>query len=303
MSLGEIVGGLDAGTRMWSGLVTSLSPFEVDGKPVAPPGGWAPLLGDRVLVVSMGGWSVCLQYLPERALPAQVTVTATSVAGKPDYLAAVDEFSNAYQLPFTGTYSVGDVVMPDWSTTAGRVYAKVASQAGVAPTPVEPDAPATQRRTFRAIRAGSWHYGRWDQAQVRQHRYSTEDINTGAWFYGGEPRQAVGSGTVIAARIFLPRVRGGANYSTGSPAHLYAHGSDSFPAGDVTRVGSPHDVTVPRGQAWYDVPPELAQAALAGGISIAGAPYVVFAGLGQTSDDGARVDGVMSGALDLTWTT
>lgn len=301
MSLGEIVGGLDAGTRMWSGLVTSLQPFEVDGKPVAPPGGWAPLLGDRVLVVSMGGWSVCLQYLPERALPAQVTVTATSVAGKPGYLAAVDAHSNAYQLPFTGTYSVGDVVMPDWSSTAGRVYAKVASQAGTAPPAPTPPPTSERRQTFRAIQAGSWHYGRWDTDRVRQHRYSTEAVNYGAWFYGGEPRQAVGSGTIRSARIFLPRVRGGVGYSSGQAAHLYAHASDAFPAGDVTRLGAPVDVNVPRGQAWYSIPASFVQAALAGGISIVGAPYVVFAGLAQTTDDGTRVDGAMSGALDLSW--
>ena len=287
---------------LWTGTVTQVQPLMVDDRPVMPPGHWAPLLGDRVLMAAQGGTSWCLQALAPWTRPAQVTVTATSVAGKPGYLLASAN-GQSFELPYTGTYAVNDIVMVDWSTTVGRVYTKVASQSGTAPTPAPGGGGSTQTRTFRAVQAASWRYGAWDHSKVYQYRYSSEAISTGAWCYGGEPRQAVGSGAISSARIFLPRVRGGSNYAPpGQTAHLYAHGSDRLPGGDVARVGSPVNIQVPRGEAWYPIPVSLATAALAGGISVAGGPeYVVFAGLAMTSDDGTPVSGPMSGALELTW--
>ncbi|WP_134324720.1 hypothetical protein [Cumulibacter soli] len=294
MSIGKDIAGIRPGARMWSGVVTSLVPFEVDGQPVAPPA-YAALVGDRVQVMSMDGWSVCQRWLPEHALPVQVTVTATSVSGKPGYLAASGN-GRTWQLPYTGSVAVGDKLSPDWNSSLGRVDAPPSPPPEPPPPPTPPAPEPTPityyRRKFRAVQAGSWHYGTWDRSRVRQHRWSSEDINYGAWCYGGEIRQAVKGGTIIGAKIFLPRVQGGV--FAAQTAHLYSHGSDRLPGGDVSRVGPVRDVTVSMGGAWYPIATALATAAMGGGIAIAGAPYVVFAGL--QSDP-------RSGQLDIQWRT
>lgn len=293
--VGSALGAIRPGARLWTGIVSSLNPFKVDGVPVAPPGTFAPLLGDHVLCVSEGNASWCLHVSRGYALPAQVTVMGVGAG----VVTAADSTGRSYTLQAAGSYSVGNVVAVDWTTSQGRVSGRATAQTGTPPPATGGPSVITRTQAFRAIEAGTWTTY-WDRSRVQQHRLSTSSpIGYGAWFYGGVIQQVVGSGTVQSARIFLPRIRGvGA-----ATAHLYRHTHDSMPTGDVLRVGGASDVPTVSGQGWYSLPTSLAQALATngGGLALLGSPFLAFAGLETFTSDSAAVDGPMSGAVEITW--
>lgn len=206
---------------------------------------------------------------------------------------------------YIGTYTVGDPVLLDWSAGKPTILGKipgVTSTALQSPPEAAPAAPATGTTTLVAIKSNTWGVGGWG-------RWATsinggEDVYTGtwggqtvtgAWFYGAKKPILTGK-TITRARIRLPqRLNVGA--SGDATVHLYAHTSSNQPGGDVNRTQGPFNVTLRQGHPpnWATLPSSFHSVlASGGGISIAGDPYMGFAG---------RLDDPQSGKITLDWSS
>lgn len=186
--------------------------------------------------------------------------------------------------------TVGDPVMVLVCDGRGVVLGrKQPGAASVVPTPNPsaplPPAPPRRRQTgtdtINAVESGSFQPGfGWDYAgdRVMQWQNGSNRENRGAWFYGWRPEQFRGR-TIRTAQLRLgPRLRVGA-YDVPLTLHIYRHTNRTRPAGDVTRVGSPTDVTIPANSTdrdrWVDIPVADVQAIVdnGGGLAILGSPH------------------------------
>jgi hypothetical protein len=236
--------------------------------------------------------------------------TVTTVPGGSDTI-TVTANSVAYTATFLAAYTptVGDRVRLLWQGPNVTAVGKV----GVTPAPViagsgtAPPPPPVGVGTFNAPALDSatyWAGGGWDSIRpyggiVEQGTvYGTSNVVTGSWFYGNTMAELAGA-TITRAQFRVPQRRTVGDYNSALTLHLYAHTSPTRPGGDVTRVGSPFDVTIPAGwnpapgDGFIDIPTTTAPTLIAGGgISISGDPYMGF--VGKPSDSA-------SGQLRLDW--
>ena len=260
------------------GWVTDSDPLTVtfDGRQTLPAvsvGTGTFLPGEPVMLLNTLGELHCFGVIHGSPLPQTVTVTATSVAGKPGYLQA-----GARELQYLASYapSVGDVVQVLWQGSQGLVLGVAPTQSGTAPPVPTPGGITSGVMDFPARDAGSWE-GYWGQTDVSQGSWGSYGPYYGAWFYSNEPYQALNDATVQAAYIYVHR-KAGAGVSGQQTMHFYHHTSDYRPATDVARDLGPYDVLGwDRGaEGWLQIPNALATAVITtgGGIGIAGNPYV-----------------------------
>jgi hypothetical protein len=292
---------------MAAAAVSSLAPLMavIDGleQECLCVGPYRPSLGDQAVAsLDQGVWRLH-GWVSSLALPSTAVVTATSVAGKPYFVAVTDPLGQAWevQCPASLVVAVDDEVGLEWGASTGRVTYMVAA----APPAVVPptQAPSTQKSgslTFSAIDSGSWRGGwRGDiNGRVIQGDYGGYGQNYGAWFYGGQAHQKIPAGAVATrATILLSRPNAG---GTNAPVsiHLYHHTSDTRPASDVNRDAGPVDVSSPPrgGRSYVNLPLPIAQGLIdsGGGVGIrvastspgTNADYAILAGLGEDAESG-----------------
>lgn len=292
MSLGDLVGGLEPGAQVVAGTVASTSPLRaivrgaaVDCLLVAP---YSPSVGDQVAVAVSQGVYRILGWVSNASLPRTATVTATTVSGKPGFIAVV-EAGVTWHVQAGATFAVNDVVAVLWQSSTGIAVAKVGAVTPPSPPgQTNPGGAPSGRDTFPTLDTASWNGGRWrtDTDNVMQGEWESWGLNYGAAFYGGAFRSLAGA-TVTGAALFLPRYSGG-GANAPQTLHLYRHTSDLRPSGDVSRVAGPFDVTSPArgGSAWVAIPTSLIQACVdsGGGLGIAGNPYVIIQGRSLRAD-------------------
>ena len=297
-TLGNRLAGQRTPVNAWVGEVSSLQPLTVmDGSvhiPVGQVGNWAPLLGDKVLVLDHAGKAWCVGPLQPHARPDVVEVTSLTSA-LPDHLSATDQHGNTYELRWLGTYTptVGHTVAVLWGTTQGIVIGTAGAQAGVAPSPTTPTTGVTTSGvlTLQPVEVASWRAGSlYSTTEVIQGTWQSYGPHDGAYFYGGVSSELAGA-TITSARIYLDRMQGGFNYGPGEPVHLHWHPHASRPA--VLALDSySADVTVPLGANWYPLDLTIAQALTnGGGVGVTGMPYVKL----KSASSG-------SGLIELAWT-
>ena len=273
-------------------------------------------------VYAAPGESLLIAQLVKGDAPAQNVVlgrvgadgpreaTVTTVPGGSDTI-TVTANSVAYTATFLAAYTpaVGDRVRLLWQGRDVTVVGKV----GVTPAPIiagggtAPPPPPVGVGTFNAPALDSatyWSGGGWDSIRpyggiVTQGTvYGTSNVVTGSFFYGNTMAELAGA-TITRAQFRVPQRRTVGDYNSALTLHLYAHTSPSRPGGDVTRVGSPFDITIPAGwnpapgEGFIDIPTTTAPTLIAGGgISISGEPDMSF--VGKPSDPAA-------GQLRLDW--
>lgn len=250
-----------------------------------------PVDGDSVLVALQGSeaWVVCRTTATARP----DTGTVQSIPGGDTI--TVDVAGTSTTCRFLAAYApvVGDLVYLSWQSSQPVVLGKVGTTTAPTPPPPPPAPPtvaATGTSTFAAVESRSWRSGQWrtdttDVAQGDAPGYGGHP-NNGAWFYGTAPQSLAGA-TVTSAEIWLP----GESSSVSTPTvHLYRHTSGTRPAGDVTRVSGPYDVSKGGGTSgWYPFDTAAAQAIVdaGGGVAITGSPYARHKGLGKDGQSGA----------------
>lgn len=291
------------GTQVLAGTVVSRAgalAVNVAGTypPVRWAPGWVPAVGDNVRVLAFAGEYLVLGRVLTAARPATGTVTAT---GTPRCTVSAGGVTYSCLRNAAYTPVVGHVVRLDWSEPVPWIIGQSTIDTPPAtddPT-VPPPPPAlsdTGESTFAAIDSGRWStaYG-WDSTyNGRLQQGTSGGTNTGAWFYGTAPRATLAGRTITRAWVWVHR---SPNHGPGGAAavHLYRHGSDTRPAGNVALAAGPSDVSRARGQAeWAEIPAAWGQAIATsgGGLGISGDPYLMLEGLPQ--------DG-QSGALRLAW--
>lgn len=275
--------------------------IELDREKVTGPmvmAGYSPTPGDWVLVERLPHVTVVLgAYFPTVRSPSG-TVSNTA-PGTPNMIEVTDDYGVARVMPYMSTYTPtsGDKVVVHWGDTVGLVLGK---RGTIAAPPAQsyfpPSRPsASNPATFPAVDAASWRGGSWYSSEVIQGDYGGWGQNYGSWFYGGAIHQTLSGATAVSAAIYLPRVRGGANYGPGETVHLWRHTDNFRPAGDVSRVEGAFDTgPVPLGGGWYAMSTALAQHLIDadGGVGIAGDPYVKIA---SRSEDPA------TGSISIQW--
>jgi hypothetical protein len=234
--------------------------------------------------------------------------TVTTVPGGSDTI-TVTANGTDYTATFLAAYTptVGDRVRLMWQGRDVTAIGKV----GVTPTIIlppggtPPPPPAKSSGTFNAPATDSatiWGPGGWDSwagggGHVYQGTWGGSTV-TGAWFYGNTMAELAGA-TITRIQFRVPPRRSVGAYNSAGNLHLYAHTSPSRPAGDVTRVAGPTDVSIPGGwnpgpgDGFVDLPTSYASTLIAGGgVSISGDPYMGF--VGKPSDPA-------SGQLRIEW--
>lgn len=267
--------------------------------PVLWAGDWTPTVGDVVRVLAYRGEYLVLDRVAAAARPATGTVTAT---GEPRCTVLAGGVSYSCLRNAAYTPVVGHVVRLDWSEATPWIIGQTTTDTptgtgGPSVPPPPPGGPATGETTFAAIDSGRWStaYGWSSDYGGRLQQGSSGGTNTGAWFYGPGPRAALAGRTITRAWVWVLRssIHGPGGAAT---VHLWRHTSDTRPAGNVSRVDGPVDVSRARGQGdWAEIPAAWGQAIVdgGGGIAIHGDPYLMLEGVPQHGQ---------SGALRLAWT-
>lgn len=198
----------------------------------------------------------------------------------------------------------GDTVRLMWQGRVATVLVKLTSY--VAPpvpapgTTAPPPANSTGELPVFATDSATWvpGLGVWNawaggRQSVYQGSYSGHTMY-GSWFYNGATRQLAGA-TIDRVRFRAPKRLSVGSYNAAGTMHVYVHGSDTRPGGDVARISGPYDISIPahwQGD-FVDLPPTAGDALKSGGgISIAGEPYMGLAG---------KAEDPSSGQLILNW--
>jgi hypothetical protein len=262
--------------------------------------GSTPVAGDRVRVLAFNGELVVLPRIGG-ALSPTGTVTAYAAGAATCTVQSGGVTYTCYRLA-SYTPVVGDVVRLDWSEPEPFVLGKrsVAASAPTAPNvPVPPAPPGpdeTGTATYPAIDSGyfSTQFG-WSGSTSfgsRLMQGTSGGTNTGAWFYGTAPAELAGR-TITGARVRV--IRTNAYGAAGaSPAHLYAHGSQTRPVVNVTLGVAAGDASLARGgEGTFPISIDAALAVIAGGgLAISGVPYLVLEGVRERAN---------SGLLEIDW--
>lgn len=275
------------------------------------PARWADpvtaAVGDTVLVQMIvgrtgGTEAVVRAKVTSKPRPARGTVAV--VPPSSDTVSVTGTDGATYKAYFgTGyTPTVGDTVILSWGGTIPTILDKVAATPAPyqAPTgdPIAP--PPSAPQSGQAIYAASdsatwWASGGWNSwaggnGRVFQGQYGSGQVY-GAWFYAGSPGQLSGR-TINRFRIILGSRLGVGSHNSPVTVHFYRHSSVNRPAGDVTRVAGPHDVSAApwQGPTMYDLPVSWAAGVISGGgIAIALDPYAGFKGRNEEADSGKLV--------------
>ena len=246
--------------------------------------------------------------------PGTGTVQEIIPAGTATQIRLTAEDGNDYTTSrFVGTYNVGDPVLIDWTAGIPTIIGKISEMAvnTAAPDPVASSA-STGTAHLIAVASDTWSANGWGtwagSTNGREKVYSGTQSGytvTGSWFYGPWGTSLSGL-TITEARFRVPARLPGVGTSGPVTINLYAHTSQSRPAGDVNRTAGPFTVNLPAGydpnvhnldprlpNGWVVLPSSFhAVLQSGGGVSIAGGGYV---GLNGRLDDGA------SGQIDADW--
>lgn len=240
--------------------------------------------------------------------------TVSSVPPGSDRISVIGSDGVTYSAYFVASYvpAVNDKVFMIWSGGVPVIYGEGGATMSeytppapppVPPPPVVPPPPKliTGSNTYAAANSGTytpalsgWDRWRGGGGYVHQGGSAYGAANSGAWFYHGAPKALAGR-TITRIQFTLgSRLTVGA-YNSPVVVHLYRHGNPTKPAGDVSRIQGPHNVTIPAGagQRTFDLPLSWAAGILAGGgIGIYGEQYAGFHGRGTQPS---------SGLLKLYW--
>lgn len=265
-------------------------------KLVAAPG-YKPVAGDQVLVLRRGQ---VLTVLGAITPPYATEGTVSTVPGSTSTVIGVTVagIAAAVELPFLDSYTpvVGHQVSLLWrgGVNSGLVLGKVGNAlpppAPPAPPPPPPPAPLEGSTVFNAVDVGTYRSG-WrndDNGDVIQGTApSFAGANSGAWFYGGHPKNTLTGATVTALEIWLGRTSGGV--FGGQSCHLYRVVDDWQPGGALTFGTGPNNVSLSVGQeGWFSLPASLGQELVnsGGSIGITGEPYMRMYGLSKSGQAG-----------------
>lgn len=227
--------------------------------------------------------------------------------------------ANTYLASFVSSYTpvVNDVVSITWNRGIPTVVGKYGTSytppppyvnSTPKPKPITttvkppPPPPSTGANTYSATQSGTYTpgLGGWDRwrgggGYVHQGGLAWGGFgNNGAWFYNGGPRQLLGRTITKIEFTIGSRVPVG-YYNSAVVVHLYAHTSRTRPAGDVSRVLGPFNVTIPAGSGQRVISLPLSWAATilnGGGVAMTGEQYAAFHG---------RNTQPASGKLKLYW--
>lgn len=199
------------------------------------------------------------------------------------------------------TLAGGDTVRLLWQGRVATVMAKLTSYVApavqAAGTTAPPPANTTGELPVFATDSATWvpGLGAWNawaggRQNVYQGSYSGYTMY-GAWFYNGATRQLDGA-IVTRARLMVPKRLSVGSYNSAGTLHVYVHSSDTRPDGDVARTLGPFDISVPA--HWQggliDLPTAGGDALKnGGGLSIAGEPYMGFAGKAEDPSSGQLI--------------
>lgn len=263
-------------------------------------------VGDNVFCVRQRSQLTVLGPVDAYTRPITGTVASTPANS---YTIVVTTAIGAVSAQFPASYTptVGDSVLIVWAGSVPIVlgkWGKIGTPGSAPAAPGRPSTPAPPSpiptagtKTFHAVASGTRRGGVWraDTAGnvIQGTAPSGGSANTGAWFYGGQPRATLAGATVTAAWVWLQRVEGG----TAGPltVHLYRVTDDRRPAGDPTFTTTTNDVPLDIGQSgWWPIDTSFGQALVnsGGSVGVQGTPYVRLAGLGNTG---------AAGALRLQW--
>lgn len=236
--------------------------------------------------------------------PRPPTGTVATVPPSSDTITVTGADGATYTAYFLSSYTptVGDLVALQWNagtpTVVGKVGATPAAQT-VAAVAAPPAPASTGTSTYACTDSSTyWPSGGWDSwaggNNVYQGQYGGQGELTGAWFYGGSPKEL--NGRTITAIRFTLGARNGAG-SSGSPVtvNLHTHTSSSRPDGNVALGSGSATVTAQpwQGATVYSLPTSFATDLLnGGGIALYGDPYAGFNGRNLQPN---------SGLLSIDW--
>lgn len=229
--------------------------------------------------------------------PERGTVTSTPPSSETISVQGTD--GRTYTARFVTSYTptVGDQVLLSWLGTMPTVVGKVAvtpPPVAPPPAPAPPPPPPPPQTGLAVYGAGEtntlWPPGGWGtwaggNGRVYQGQYGSGQVY-GAAFYHDGPRQLAGR--------FIDRVRftlGGrinaGSYNSAVTVHVYLTSNNFRPAGDVTTIDGPWNITAWPGQGLtdYDLPASWGTHFVNGaGLSLRGDPYAGFRGRNEQPD-------------------
>jgi hypothetical protein len=184
----------------------------------------------------------------------------------------------------------------------GQLYAGFPLAAYSQPTPltVPPVAPPPAPSPFGNSLIPAQDSGTWTTILGGWNTYYEQDVATGSgnipastasWFYNGGTL-GLANRTITALQMWVPArlVTSQANNSSGVTISIWTHNALSRGTTEPSRIDGPSSFTVYPGWAggWVPLPLSFAATIQAGGgLSIAGDPYIVLAGVGRSGDSGA----------------
>ncbi|MES9587825.1 hypothetical protein ABWK57_02825 [Streptomyces sp. NPDC094045] len=128
-------------------------------------------------------------------------------------------------------------------TAAGKVelYVQLAAESDPSPTPPPGRAPSPV--TITPTAAGSWRNGRPDDyaSSPMQGDWTGGGDRRGAWFYGARIAAACAGKAVASMTVALTRSRGSGSNDK-RPLHIYLHGYQSPPSGQLALGDGPEEL-------------------------------------------------------------
>lgn len=207
-----------------------------------------PMPGERVVCVNLDGHWMC--FGPEQPRQQWGVVLAVNVSRATVEYPPGSGVSAELLIPRGDTPQPGDFALIDWAN-GGVIVRLYTDQPPTPPSPVDPTPPSSKpvTRIFRARAAGTADgNGSW----IRDELYArTTPQGASAWFHGTQVRDAVGSKTVLAGRIYIPVL------SPGSGDILLGYHTLTGKTG-VPGI-SASEVVKPDG-GWFPLPLPIAQA-------------------------------------------
>lgn len=267
--------------------------------------------GDEVIVdVASAGRGLGEAYVMGRisSISRPPNATVKTVPPGSSTITVTGSDGDDYTAYFVTSYApvVNDKVTLAWAGSVPTVQGKIGTTpvpvvAPRTPVPPPPPPPTTGKNSYAATDSGTytpglagWERWRGGGGYVHQGGIQYGYYNYGAWFYGGSPKQLAGRTITRISFTLGSRVPVG-YYNAAATVHFYAHTSARKPAGDVSRVTSAYNVSIPAGSGMrtFDLPASWGATLLAGGgIAIAGEPYAAFHG---------RYTQPSSGLITLYW--